>query len=255
MPQLISALAGGFRGTPYHMIVTPYFPDEDRMKPIRYIVETGSADAVVLNQIEPRDPRVAYLMEQNFPFVTHGRTVWQDEHPWFDFDNGAFGALGVTKLVGVGRQNLLLIQPPGSQNYGIEMVAGATNEARDRGVGFHTLQGVSSDDTNDRIIGALTDFLTRHPDTDGVVCGSTGSAMAAVAAFEATGRRIGRDFDLVSKEAMPMLTLFRPEIIAVYEDIARAGRFLAEAAIQAIREPSAPPMQELEVPGDSHPTP
>jgi hypothetical protein len=35
------------------------------------------------------------------------------------------------------------------------------------------------------------------------------------------------------------------------EDVARAGEVLARAAIRAIREPEAPPFQELEVPVDA----
>jgi LacI family transcriptional regulator len=56
--RLISSVAGALRDSPYHLIVTPYFPAEDPMAPVRYIVETQSADAVILNQIQPRDPRV-----------------------------------------------------------------------------------------------------------------------------------------------------------------------------------------------------
>jgi LacI family transcriptional regulator len=44
------------------------------------------------------------------------------------------------------------------------------------------------------------------------------------------------------------LTLLRPEILVCPEAISDAGAFLAKAAIQAIREPDAKPMQELEVP-------
>ena len=72
--RLISSVAGGLRNTPFHLIVTPFFPDQDPMDPVRYIVETGSADAVIFNQVRPQDPRVAYLMEKGFPFATHGRS-------------------------------------------------------------------------------------------------------------------------------------------------------------------------------------
>ena len=82
--RLIASVAGGLRDTPFHMVVTPFFPDQDPMDPVRYIVETGSADAVIMNQIQPQDPRVAYLMERNFPFATHGRTDWSDRHPYYD---------------------------------------------------------------------------------------------------------------------------------------------------------------------------
>ena len=36
--RLISSIADGLRGSLYHLVVTPDFPDEDPMKAIRYIV-------------------------------------------------------------------------------------------------------------------------------------------------------------------------------------------------------------------------
>jgi LacI family transcriptional regulator len=85
---------------------------------------------------------------------------------------------------------------------------------------------------------------------DGLICSSTASAMSAVAALEARGMAVGRDADLFAKEAIPFLDLFRPGILALREDVGRAGRVLARAAIRAIREPEAPPLQDLEVPED-----
>ncbi len=44
------------------------------MEPVRYVVETRSADGIIMSRTEARDPRVAYLIEHNMPFATHGRT-------------------------------------------------------------------------------------------------------------------------------------------------------------------------------------
>jgi LacI family transcriptional regulator len=49
---------------------------------------------------------------------------------------------------------------------------------------------------------------------------------------------------------MPLLCLFRKDIIALAEDVKTAGEFLARAAIQAIREPHLPPLQGLDIPRD-----
>jgi LacI family transcriptional regulator len=35
------------------MVVMPFFPDQDPMDPIRYVVETESADGMILNQTKP----------------------------------------------------------------------------------------------------------------------------------------------------------------------------------------------------------
>ena len=57
--RLISSLAGALRGTSFHLNVSYFFPGEDPMKPIRHIVEMGLADAVIFNQTQPEDRRVA----------------------------------------------------------------------------------------------------------------------------------------------------------------------------------------------------
>ena len=248
--RLISSVAGALQGTPYHLVITPYFPSDDPMKPIRYIVETGSADAVIFNQTQPQDPRVSYLMEQGFPFATHGRDDWCDRHPWFDFDNRAFADLAVRRLVEKGRRHLVLLAPPADQNYGRDTLEGAFAAAAATGITLTVADGISSDSASTDVRNRMSDILRADPAIDGIICCSTASTMATVAALESLGRHLGQDMDIVAKEAIPFLRLFRKEIIAIAEDVKAAGEFLARAAIQAIREPDLPPLQGLEVPQD-----
>ncbi len=246
--RLISSFAGTLRETNYHVIVTPFFPDEDPMKPVKYIVETGSADAIILNQTEPKDARVAYLMERKFPFATHGRTDWSHLHPYFDFDNDKFGRYAVSELTNRGRSNLLLIAPPPSQTYGREMIAGAFDEAAVHGVSIARLDPTTSVEPSDDIRSAVATYMATNPNTDAIICASTASAMAAVAAVENPGRHIGTDIDVFAKEVAPFLKLFRPGILSVREDTGLAGQFLARAAMQAINRPELPPLQDLDFP-------
>jgi len=246
--RLISSLAGALRGTQFHLNVTPCFPDEDPLRPIRHIVESGLADAVIFNQTLPRDPRVAWLMEKGFPFATHGRTVWADRHAWFDFDNAAWAAIGVRRLAASGRRRIAILAPPLGQNYAQDIVAGAQAAAGAAGASVEVI----ADATSDSLQGTIHEAVGRAmaAGIDGLIIPSPTGAMAAVGAIEARGLRLGHDVDLFAKEAIPFLTLFRREIIAVPEDVARVGEVLARAAIRAIREPGAPPVQELDVPTD-----
>ncbi len=98
--RLIYSIANALRGTAYHLVVMPYFPDQDPMDPVRYIVETGSADGVILNQTRPNDPRIAYLADRGLPFATHGRTDMGLAHPYYDYDNETFARLGVSARAG-----------------------------------------------------------------------------------------------------------------------------------------------------------
>lgn len=246
--RLIASIAGTLKPTPYHLIVTPYFPSEDPMAPVRYVVETRSADAVILNQIEPRDPRIAWLIERGFPFVTHGRTEWSDRHPWFDFDNTRFGEIAVERMVARGRRRIAILAPPMAQNYAQNILAGARTAAERAGASSVLIDGATSDSPAAQIETAMQNALHVDPKIDGVIAASTTACMAVVAAIEDSGRQLGETIDVFSKEAIPFLNRFRRQILTVREDVTTAGAFLARAAIQRIDAPDKPPMQGLEVP-------
>ena len=249
--QLIYSIAAELRGTAYHLVVMPYFPDQDPMEPIRYIVETESADGIVLNQTQPDDPRVRYMAGRGFPFATHGRTEMGLDHPYFDYDNEAFARAAVRALAARGRKSLLLIAPPRAQCYARHMVTGFIDEAAQSGARFEVLTSADSDSGAARIEAAVQARLT---DTaagwrpDGVLVGSTTAAMAAVTGAEAAGLVLGRDFDLAAKEAIPFLHRFRKGIIVFHEDVSHAGAFLARAVSAAIERRAPEQGQFLETP-------
>ncbi|MGL4321344.1 MAG: LacI family transcriptional regulator, partial [Paracoccaceae bacterium] len=232
--RLISSLAHGLRGTSYHLVMMPFFPDEDPMAPIRYLVETGSADGVILNQTTADDPRVHYLHQHNVPFATHGRTETGIEHPYFDYDNHGFGAIGVKTLAARGRKRLLMVAPPPAHCYAGHMIAGFTTAAAALGLTCEVMADVTSDSGAGPIELAVTRRMQQAPVPDGVICGSTTAAMAAVTGAELAGLTLGRDFDLVAKEAIPFLHRFRPNLIVLHEDVDRAGAHLARAIVAAI---------------------
>lgn len=246
--RLVSSVAASLRDTNYHLIVTPFFPDDDPLKAVRYIVESGSADAIILNQIEPDDPRVAYLQEQKFPFVTHGRTKWSDSHPYYDFDNTIVGQIAADRLHKRGRKVLAFLAPPLVQTYAQHMLEGLQSRCRVHGQTLLLIEPTTADSPADEIVHAVQNLFDQHPDIDGIVCPSTWSALAVVAAIEARELRVGQDVDVHTKEASPFLRLFRREILTISESFEVAGQCLAQAAIHAIQQPSALPLQRLDVP-------
>ncbi|MDJ1016494.1 MAG: LacI family transcriptional regulator [Paracoccaceae bacterium] len=243
--QLISSIARALRDTPYHMVVTPYFPEEDPMIPVRYIVETQSADAVILNRIEINDPRVAYLMKKGFPFVSFGRSKWRNKHPYFDFDNGSFGRIAADELVSLGCRSITMLAPPLEQSYASDMVAGANEALSEHGLNLEVLEGISGDDPGEVIQSRIAKYLEQNPGCDALICPSTTAAISAIVGAERVGREIGKDLHVFAKEGTPFLRYFRKTVGTVREDVRAAGEFLAKAAVRAIEDPTAEPLQRL----------
>ena len=246
--RLLTSIARRLRGTPYHMVMMPYLAADDPMAPIRYIVETGSADGIILNQTQPRDPRIAYLMEKKFPFVTHGRTEW--DHPYADFDNSAFGRIAVDLLAQRGRKRIALIRPPYQQSYSIHLLEGAKGRAGELGLELVVPSDLSSDSPSLEIEQGMQSHLVGPSRCDGIISPSANAAMSIVAAAEQSGLRLGVDYDIAAKEALYFLRRFRREILTVHEDVGKVGSFLAEAMIERIANPDAKPLQFLEVPSN-----
>lgn len=244
--QLIYSVAAALRGTPYHMVVMPYFPDQNPMEPVRYIIETGSADGIIINQTKPHDERVAYMAAHGFPFVAHGRTEMGIEHSYFDFDNAAFARLGAETLIGRGRKKLAIIAPPLAQSYARHMVDGFREGAG--GLPIEVVGEVTSDSQAAEIVTAIAARMRAADRPDGFLCGSTTAAIAAVSGAEAAGLVLGRDFDLVAKEAYGLLHRFRPDVIVVREQVSQAGDFLARALVEQIERRATGVAQFIEQP-------
>lgn len=247
--RLVAAIAGALSGTRYHLVVVPEMPGQSLLDPVRYVVETRSADAVIFNRIQPQDPRVAYLREKGFPFATHGRSDWQAEHAWFDYDNEGFGHRAVAHLAGRGRRNLLLIAPPATETYGRAMRMGVAEAVAEHGLTLLEPEGLTSDSSRAAVQEAIRTALAAESCPDGVIVASPNAALAVIGALEDAGLTIGRDIDIFAKETFPILDIVRRDLEIEHEDVRKAGAFLARAALNEITHPGAPHMQHIDAPG------
>lgn len=246
--RLISSIALGLRGTPYHLNMTHHFPGDDPMKPIKYIVETGSADALIFNQVQPNDPRVHYLIEKKFPFTMHGRSCPNEKQSFVDYDNGEFAKIAIEKLVKKNRKHILMITPPQNQSYGLEMVQSAKNTAEKHNISLIIAPIITSDSSITLISDTVSKQIINNKKIDGILVGTPKGAMAAVAGFEKLNLSIGQDIDIVAKDAVNFLKLFRNQIIVINENVEIAGKKLAEAAIHAAQNPDSEPIQYIDRP-------
>ena len=245
MSVVISNIATVLSEKHYSLIVTPQIPGQNPLVALRKIVEGKLADCVILNRTEPEDPRVEYLMLRKFPFVTHGRTVWESRHAYLDYDNTRFAHMCVDRLIAAGRSQLALLAPRPNHFFARELIEGSAERAKACNIPIEIVENVTSDDEPDCVQREMSEYLRQRPDLDGLICPSMTSAYSALCAIERSGRKVGEDIDICSKDIDPFYSIHRPEILTFPEDVVATGQFLAEAAIHAVKSPDAPPMQRI----------
>jgi LacI family transcriptional regulator len=213
------------------------------------VVETGSADGIIISRAEPDDKRVRYMLERGFPFATHGRTDIDTPHPFHDFDNKAFARLAVEKLAELGRKRLALLAPPAALTYQRHMREGFDEAVAELGLTEVPFGAVTVDHSIEQIRARTLELMRRPNRPDGIVSGAGGATFALVAGIEDAGLVVGRDVDIVSKQSVKLLQLFRPKLLVVDEDFRLAGRELARAVVAAIDGRPAMELQSLSHPG------
>ena len=91
---MLNGVMQALRGTGYSVTLTPDFPDQDRLTIIQNILRNNLADGIILSRTECFDDRVRLLLEQDFPFVSHGRTEFITDtainEPYLAPDSSAF---------------------------------------------------------------------------------------------------------------------------------------------------------------------
>lgn len=247
--NMVYGISEVLSNTPYHLTVTPYSAENDPMQPIRYIVETGSADGIIMSRTEPDDPRVRYLTEHGIPFATHGRTEMGIEHPYHDFDNETFADMATKSLLAKGRRRIAMMGGPSpAVTYFRHLQRGFLRAIEEGNATPIAVAGIDVDTALGTIRRKTEEVMSRPNRPDGIVCCSGSTAIALVAGIEAAGLKIGQDVDLVSKQTSDVLHWFRPEIIVVNEDIRHAGRQLAQAVLRRIEGTDPRELQSLSYP-------
>jgi LacI family transcriptional regulator len=246
--DLIYGISEELAQTPYHLIVTPYSRNNDPLEPVRYVVETGSADGIIISRTEPRDPRIRYLTDHGFAFVTHGRSDMGIEHPFHDFDNQAYALAAVRKLHALGRKRLALLAPPSNLSYHDHMRAGFMEGLAECGMAEVAFAGITVDHSIDEIRLRTEQLMRRQSPPDGIVSGSGQATFALVAGIEDAGLLVGQHIDIVSKQSSRLLHLLRPKLYVVNESVRHAGRELAKSVLGAIAGKDAKSLQGLTVP-------
>ncbi len=231
--DFVYGISDGLKESSYHLVVTPYSLS-DPMEPVRYIVETGSADGVILSRTQPIDPRVGFLTDNHMPFATHGRTEMGIDHPYHDYDNDSFAHEAVRVLKSRNRKHIALLGPPPTLTYSKHIHAGFERGLRNFDLASVPMSSIDSDTPLSEVRRQARNIALQAMRPDGFVCSSSPTAIAMAAGFADAGMKLAADFDVVTKQSSELASMMAPDVISIPEDFYEAGFNTARKVIAAI---------------------
>jgi len=232
--SIVGGVSEALRGTAYHLVITPLFRNVAPIEPVKHIVRNRMADGVIFSKSEAFDERTRFLIDNDFPFISHGRSNWPENHPWADFNNEAYGYGAVRRLVEKGCRKVSIVLPESALTYAEHLKTGVARAAAEGGIAHEFAADVNLGSPADAIRSYVIKRSRRPDGPDGWVCASEVSALAVISGISEAGLTVGQDVHVVTKQSSQLFAQFRPGAETVFEDFADAGRQLGSLLLRRI---------------------
>jgi LacI family transcriptional regulator len=231
---IVDGLSEALRGTAYHLVITPLFSNVAPIEPIKHIVRNRMADGVIFSKAEAFDERIRFLIDNGFPFISHGRSNWPEAHPWLDFNNYAYAYGAVQRLAAKGCRKVSIVLPDSALTYAEHLKEGVARAAADCGIAHEFAADVNLSSAADAIRSYVIKRSKRPDGPDGWVCASEVSALAVISGINEAGLKVGRDVHVVTKQSSQMFAQFQPGAETVFEDFTATGCELGSLLLRRI---------------------
>ena len=232
--NLVTGITEALRDTSYHLVITPLFRNVQPIEPVQHIVRNRMADGVIFSKAEAFDERIRFLIDNDFPFVSHGRSRWPEAHPFVDFDNEAYAYGATMRLAAKGCRKVSIVLPESALTYTDHLKAGMERAAKEAGIAYEFATDVTLASPTDAIRNYVIKRAKRPDRPDGYVCASEVSALAVTGGLKDAGLVVGKTAHVVTKQSSFMFAQFQPGAETVQEDFVAAGRNLATLLLRRI---------------------
>ncbi len=229
MAQFMFHLAQAVEGAGYHMLTFTHPPD----KPVDVyddLIRSGRIDGFVLAETRQDDPRVAFLLERDIPFVCFGRTGNEWQFPWVDTDGRAGMRQAVEYLVDLGHRRIAFLGWPPDSLSGNDRLCGYLEGMQSLGVPIGDGLLIRSDYPDGEIDRILQIWQAAPPQTrpTAVIVVADYIAIAVLRAAERHGFRIGETLSVLGFDGVPIGQIIQPALTTLRQPMQTISQALLD---------------------------
>lgn len=219
----------------------------DRPEAFPRLIRERRVDGVVLMETRREDDRVALLLEHDFPFVTIGRTGFDDRHDWVDTDYPGLIREAVRQFAAAGHRHVALVDRPRDlveQGYNMSVITTAAFREVCAELGL-TPTHVYCDEDDDAATACVAELFAADPDVTAVITVNDRSLNGLVTALVDAGRRIPEDVSVMAVAADRIAAHTAPPVTAADLPALALARAAVDALIGRLASRRSPFVNEL----------
>jgi DNA-binding LacI/PurR family transcriptional regulator len=238
--HFVGAVAEAAADADFDVLLSP--SGAERKAAFNRMIEEKRVDGVILMETLLRDNRVDKLIAEQFPFVTIGRTGFDDAHGWVDLDYAGLVATGVAKLHALGHHRIALVNRPQElldHEYGPAYRAA---DAFDKALVEQNISGIAlcCEDDDDAAAACVDAILSAAPDTTAILTINERSLAGLVTTLHDRDLRIPQDISVLAVTSTRNATAIRPQISAADVPAEKMGRAAVAAVLARVNAPAEP---------------
>ncbi len=250
LDQFLTSMVQEAEAAGYHLLPFPFREGDGLVDAYRELIDTGRVDGFVLSSVNYDDPRIAFLIERNFPFVAFGRSNPELDFPYVDVDGFAGLHQAMQHLLSRGHQCIAVIGWPEDSRVGNERMR-AYFESMDA-AGFKTRpewveRGEGSFEFGREATSRLLSLESANRPTAIVTLNDT-QAIGALHAARDHGADVGRDIVVIGFDDAPMSQYLFPALTTIRQPIHEAGRKCVEILVSLMKGEEPPERHSLLMP-------
>lgn len=226
--QILQGLSQALEDSPYRIAIYPVRNTAEGLEAAQRVVEHGLADGLLFSGILADDPRINYLVERGFPFVSLGRCRRPLVYAHVDADHSAATRIATLRLIDGGHRRIALINPDPALSYAQDRLDGFRAAFRSAGLAVCNDLIVSGDlSTLSGHQTAVTLREVNNPAT-AFVCVNESTALGVLSGLHSLGLEAGREVDVISFDDINVSAYLCPPLTTLYHPIEAQGRKLGE---------------------------
>jgi DNA-binding LacI/PurR family transcriptional regulator len=232
--ELLAGIGNEAAEQEYDLLVSTRAPGAEELKTYKRMVMEQRVDGMLVVRTRQKDPRIAYLLKERFPFVAFGRSDPDAGFPYLDVDSKK-GILQIMRhLIDRGHRRIAYISAPLDLMFASHRLAGYKEALAANGIPFDQSLLIEGQLTERSGYAAAMQLLSHNPRPSAIVACNDLMALGASSAARKLGVVVGRELAVTGFDDVPLAAHAHPPLTTVRQPIYEIGRRICDMLIRLL---------------------